>query len=441
MPTPALKKRVVMENRITQLGIIKRMEKWIGLLDCNNFFVSCERLFRPDLAGKPVAVLSSNDGCIVARSQEVKDIGIPMGVPYFKVKDILKTEGVTLFSGNPTLYRDVSTRVFKAMRTVLEDIDKYSIDEAFFVLEGTPQEVERKALVIKDRVEQLAGIPVSVGVAKSKTLAKLANDEAKRTTGVFVMDENDWKERCPKTDLSKVWGIGSQLSKRFRAVGLITVEDLLNSDDSQLKSIFGIVGLRLKTELNGANFVASERSNGLQKSLMSSRTFKETTEDISVLQKSLAYHINKVGEELRILNLETKCLRVNISPSRYGDFALQNASAEGLFAKPTNITSELLKEGNVLLEQLFKEAVPYKKLGVLAANLTSAEVTQLGMFDDEDRTKAKELQSAIDAINRKAGVGKIHLGTTISADTWKPRSDLRSPAYTTKWKDIPTVKA
>lgn len=417
------------------------MEKWVGLLDCNNFFVSCERLFRPDLVGKPVAVLSSNDGCIVARSQEVKDMGILMGVPYFKIKDSLKTNEITLFSGNPTLYRDVSRRVFNAMRTVLEDIDKYSIDEAFFVVEGSVEEVSEKALLIKDRVEQLVGIPVSVGVAKSKTLAKLANDEAKRTSGMFVMTQAKWEAKSLETNLSKVWGIGSQLQKRFRALNLLTVADLLGTDDSVIKSIFGVVGLRLKSELGGEIFIYGERSNKQQKSLMSSRTLKESTENIDVLRESLAYHINRVGEDLRRLKLQTDCVRVSIFPSRYGDFALQNTSGEVHFTRPTNVTSELLKESGKLLERIYTERVPYKKLAVLTVNLVSTEVNQLPMFEDVVGSKVEALQLSIDLINSKAGGGKIQLGTTIGAKKWKPRSDLKSPSYTTNWKEIPTVQA
>lgn len=417
------------------------MEKWMGLLDCNNFFVSCERLFRPDLVGKPVAVLSSNDGCIVARSQEIKDMGVPMGVPYFKIKDILKTEEVTLFSGNPTLYRDVSQRVFNAMKTILGDIDKYSIDEAFFVIEGNEEEVANKAQQIKDKVEQLVGIPVSVGIAKSKTLAKLANDQAKKTTGMFVMSQTEWRERSAETSLAKVWGIGAQLQKRCRALGLLNVADLLATDDSLIRNAFGIVGLRLKNELSGEAFVPGERSHGQQKSLMSSRTFKESTQDINVLHESLAYHVNRIGEDLRRLNLQTDCVRISISPSRFGDFALQNTTGEVHFTKPTNATSELLRESNKVLERIFTAQVPYKKLGVLTTNLVSTEVTQLPMFEDVSSAKTEALQASIDLINRKAGGGKIQFGMTRGATSWKPRSDLRSPAYTTKWSDIPTVQA
>lgn len=415
------------------------MDSWVALLDCNNFFVSCERLFRPDLVGKSVIVLSSNDGCVVARSQEVKDIGIPMGVPYFKIKDIIETNNIQVFSGNPTLYRDISKRVFKAMKEVLDDIEQYSVDEAFFVIKNKkPEAIARK---VKDKVEQMVGVPVSIGVARSKTLAKLASKEAKKTNGVFFMNATEWERRQSSTLLSQVWGIGGQMSKRLRAHGLETVQDLLLADTSNIQQLFGIVGVRLKNELSGVKTKSEKKGENSQKSLMSSRTLKEATEDIEVLRASLAHHINHVAEELRGLNLKARHLKVYISPSRFGDFALQNAVAEVSFDTPTNVTSTMLQAGNKLLDTMFKAGVPYKKLGVLTSDLASLNLTQLGMFETIGPSKIDELQASIDVINKTAGTGKIQVGTITHRDDWKPRSEQRSPAYTTKWTDLATVKA
>jgi DNA polymerase V len=414
------------------------MKNQIGLLDCNNFFVSCERLFRPDLKGQPVLVLSSNDGCVVARSQEVKDIGIPMGVPYFKIKDILRTNDVAVFSGNPALYRDLSRRVFSSMSSVVGPIDKYSIDEAFFSVNESDS--RKLAALVKDTVEREVGMPVSVGVGASRTLAKLANDTAKRTNGVSIIDKDNWRKVVISTELSAVWGIGAAMSKRFKEHGLRTVLDFISLEDRQVTKLFGVVGSRLKSELLGG-FLYESVEESQRKSLMSTRTLRNETTDIRVLRAALTYHVNYVADQLRSLQLKASHLKIFISPSRFSDFALQNKAAEVDFTKPTNQTGTLLKSALMLLDRVYVDDVPYKKVGVLTNNLIPADVEQMALFGNIEEAKMEGLQTAIDDINKVALGGKIRVGMVAQDDAAKPRSDLRSPSYTTKWNDLATVKA
>lgn len=362
-----------------------------------------------------------------------------MGVPYFKVKDIIKTNNVAVFSGNHELYRDISKRVFKAMKEVLDDIEQYSVDEAFFVIESDAP--EKVAESVKDKVEQLVGIPVSIGVAKSKTLAKLANDEAKRTTGIKVFTEADFARAKDVTNLYQIWGVGNGMSKRYRDYGIDTISDLVSIEDRQLKQVFGVVGLRLKNELLGNVVIGKNGPEVAQKSLMSSKSLPDATFDISLLQSALAHHVNSAAEALRKKNLKAGYLKVYIAPSRHGDFAFYNASAEYVFDKPSNITSVILKEATALLQKIYKNDVPYKKVGILMADLVNAEIEQIDLFAPEKNVDIELLQSSIDKINAKAGKGKILIGRTESDSKWKPKSELRSPSYTTRWKDLVTVKA
>jgi DNA polymerase V len=246
----------------------------IGLLDCNNFFVSCERLFRPDLLKKPVAVLSSNDGCIVARSQEVKDLGVPMGIPYFQVKDVLTKANATLFSSNFTLYRDISARVMETLEKEVGFCDVYSIDEAFF--EVSDDATEADVLSIRSRVMQDVGLPVSIGVASTKTLAKQASVMAKKGNGVCILTESLWKEKMETAQCSSVWGLGRQTTAKLRELGVKTVAEFLALDRSVVRKHFGVGGDRIYMELTGVVVhKLGSQSLDVQQSIMSTRSFEK----------------------------------------------------------------------------------------------------------------------------------------------------------------------
>ncbi|MBP9843275.1 MAG: Y-family DNA polymerase, partial [Candidatus Pacebacteria bacterium] len=334
------------------------MQKWVGLLDCNNFFVSCERLFRPDLREKPVVVLSSNDGAVVARSKEIKDKGIPMGVPYFQIKDIIKDIGATTFSSHFALYRDISRRVFEAMRKELDRVEQYSVDEAFFILQGEEGTVLEIAKKVKDRVEREVGIPVSVGIARSKTQAKYANTVSKKTTGLYLLTDEDWGVVQKKVRLGELWGVGLRSAEAFKRHGLTTVEHLLALERRQVDELFGVAGVRLWQELQGIASSQITRKSFVKQSILHSRSFKNTTTDLTVLQDAVAYHIREAAEDLRAQSQKTKSLQVTLGTSRHGDYFLHGGRAVRQFDVATNDTFALLRAGSELLKELYAVGVP-----------------------------------------------------------------------------------
>jgi DNA polymerase V len=418
------------------------MEQWIGLLDCNNFFVSCERLFRPDLVRKPVLVLSSNDGCVVARSQEIKDKGVSMGVPYFQVKDIIKDSNATMFSSHFALYRDISRRVFEVMRAELDTIEQYSVDEAFFNLEGNDISIlESRLHELKDKVERVVGIPVSLGLAKSKTLAKYAGSVAKRTNGVFILSSNEWGSRVSTVKLGELWGVGLRLTVAYKNKGIITATDLIRLEQRQVQELFGVVGVRLWQELQGIASIALKRQLQTQKSILSSRSFKATSSDKSVLQDAVAYHVREAAADLRAMKQKTTSIQVHLGTSRHGDYLLQGGTLAATLPNPTNDTFVLLKAASQLVEKLFKDSVPYKKAGVLLTNFSPELVNQLELFVDTQEDKTKGLMPVIDSINHGMGRNSLLLGSHLQTKKWQSSQESRSPAYTTSWKDIAIVKA
>lgn len=411
------------------------------MLDCNNFFVSCERLFRPDLKGKPVVVLSSNDGCVVARSQEIKDKGIPMGVPYFQIKDIIKDISATTFSSHFALYRDVSRRVFEVMRKEIDTIEQYSVDEAFFTMTGSLEEVNGNTRSLKDRVELEVGVPVSVGVSLSKTQAKYASSVAKKAGGMYVMTQSEWFERTPTIPLFSIWGIGQRSAEAYRKHGIETVADLLKLERRQALGLFGVVGERLWLELKGVPSGALSKRREHQKSILNSRSFKGTTSDLAVLKDAVASHVREAAEDLRSMDLKAGCIQVSLGTSRHGDFILQGGSKHTVFGEPTDDTFLFLKTTMNLVDEIYRTDVPYKKAGVLLTDFTPKTVQQLSIFDKKVETKTASLMPVIDALNRVVGRDSIVLGSRLQTNKWQSSTQSKSPAYTTDWSEIKTVKA
>jgi len=414
-------------------------QKWIGLLDCNNFFVSCERLFRPDLVGKPVIVLSSNDGCVIARSQEVKDMGVPMGVPYFQIKDIIKKQGIITFSSHLTLYRDISRRVFTTMQNELKAIDQYSIDEAFFTtaLEN-PQEL---ALDLKQTIEREVGIPVSIAVAKTKTLAKFANTIAKKETGVFCLQADQWERLAGVTKLSAIWGVGGGMELQFKQHNIVFVADLLAADAARIERLFGKHGVRLQNELRGIPAFFADSVDVQQQSIMSSRSFKNTTEDFATIADAVAYHVRHTAADLRRQHQTTQELRVSIRPGRHSDFFMRGGSAVATLTAPTNDSIELMQVAQRLLKDLFEPGVPYKKAGVTLTRLQSSDVSQAQLFGESVQSQNSKLMAVIDALNAKQGKESVLLGSHLRTVGWQSQAQLRSPKYTTAWSELAVVKA
>ncbi len=410
----------------------------IGVLDCNNFFVSCERLFRPDLMNRPVVVLSGNDGCVVARSKEVKDKGIPMGVPYFQVKDTLTEIKATAFSSNFALYRDISKRVFEVVKSEIGAIEQYSIDECFFTVDSDNIELIK---LVKTKVEKQVGIPVSIGLADSKTQAKYVNTLAKKTNEVVVFDNERWQSEASVVRLSEIWGVGVNRSRTFAKHDISTVSDLCSVPEFVVKNLFGIEGLRLQAELLGKAVLPVKSLASPQKSVSSSRSFAETTNNLFTLEDAILFHIYQATKNLEMMDLSTSSLRIAIYPSRFGDYLLQGSSLEVSFATPTRDLFQLNREAKKLLKSCYKAGVPYKKVGVSMTNLTASAQKTNCLFTTETKISS-EVSQVLFAINSFHKKPLLQLGRIEKKiRNWDTKKTKLSPAYTTKWTALKKVKA
>lgn len=411
----------------------------IGLLDCNNFFVSCERLFRPDLEGKPVAVLSSNDGCIVARSQEVKDLGIAMGVPHFQIKDLCKKENITLFSGNLTLYRDISARVMQILAQEVGKCEIYSIDEAFFMLQNDVQEDDLH--YIRDVVMKKVGIPVSVGGAPTKTLAKQASSIGKKNGGFYLLTQEDWQKRASEVRCGEIWGLGRQTASKLSEMGIKTVADFMALTPAQLRQNFGVSTERIYSELHGKPvFPVGENSESVRKSIASTRSFASTTMQQEDVESAVAQHVTNVAEKLRQRKLLTSKMHVQIQTNRFGDFFLQGDSTEIILNEPSASTAELLRLALGAVRKMYTKGVPYKKAGVSVSGLMPESYVTQDLFAEKVPETNSKIDDITDIINNKFGRGALR-SAAILGNRAGSKAQLRSKQYTTSWKDIPIVTA
>lgn len=413
--------------------------KYIGLADCNNFFASCERVFRPDLWGKPVVVLSSNDGAIVARSEEVKKLGVPMGVPYFKVKNELEKAGAKVFSSNFDLYSDISRRVMDTLREELGVIYQYSVDEAFFTMEVASVKTAHTELSrLKKLVQKNVGVPVSFGLAPTMTLAKYASELEKRGTGVSILTTKDWESKRDTVSLSEIWGVGGATTRKMREHNLITVSDFLSADNSRIEKLFGVYGTRLLSELSGVPAKLPESDDSAQKSIMSTRSFSKTTTSLAVLEEALAYHTARAAEQLRTHHTKARKISIFIGTNRHSEWVLQGGTAESILPYPTNDTIVLLREVERLARSIFTKDVPYKKAGVILSHIVADDNLQLDLFGAVDNTDNK-LMSVIDKVNKNLGKDSITIGRARYKESWSNNHNFQSPRYTTSWSDIPTL--
>lgn len=414
--------------------------QYIGLLDCNNFFVSCERLFRPDLLKKPVVVLSSNDGCVVARSQEIKDKGIPMGVPYFQVKDTLSDMDAVLFSSHFALYRDISRRVFAVARRELGEIEQYSIDECFFLVESS--EAEEIIGRVKRVIEREVGIPVSCGVATSKTQAKYASAIAKKTSGLKVLSPQEWQKQQTDIPLAALWGVGAARAKNFSAFGLKTVADFLALPVAVIGQHFGIEGVKLYQECSA--IVADPNSVGriiTPKTVMSSRSFAEPSTEFGVIESALSYHLHELVRGLWEKDLLAKTVRIFIYSSRYSDYFLQGASEQIECTVATNDLFLLKKHVSTLLGRAFRSDVPYQRAGVVLG--VESPVGHTAPLFAEPHVATREVSAVVAAINKRFKDTPVRLGSVAKPKNgaWLSRRSRLSPGYTTQWAEVCRVHA
>jgi len=412
-----------------------------GLVDCNNFYASCERVFRPDLEGKPVAVLSNNDGCIIARSQEVKDLGVPMGAPMFKWKDTIEQQGIAVFSANSSLYGDLSSRVMNVLKDNCPTVEVYSIDEAFLDLSLIPRDqLGDYCAQLKSQVRKWTGIPVSIGVAPTKTLAKLANHIAKKNpkaNGCWLLMGTEQK-RLSSIEVGEVWGVGRRLSKRLNIAGINTVWQLSQMNKALARDMASVNMERTIRELNGEPCLALELTQQPRQRILVSRSFGHDVSSYNSLRAAIVTYATRAGEKLRKQDSHTQSISVFIHTNPFSDSAPQyKGSLEIPLDHPSNDPSVLANAASMGLKHIFKEGYSYKRGGVMLDQVLPKHVAQLCLFSA--RPEQHKLGGVLDAINAKMGSNAIRFAATDVGSEWQMNQNRRSPRYTTRWSDLKVV--
>lgn len=411
----------------------------IALIDCNNFYASCERVFQPQLNHSPVVVLSNNDGCVIARSDESKALGIPMGAPIFKLKELVKQHQISCFSSNFPLYGDMSSRVMSILSSFSPEIEIYSIDEAFLALDGFQLDLETYAHTIKKKVEQCTGIPISIGIAPTKALAKTANRIAKkfkeRTKGVYIIDNEEKRIKALKwLKVEDIWGIGRQLSKRLQAQHCYNALEFTRLNDQWVRKEFSVVGLRLKKELQGEKTLFLEQPQN-KKSIATTRSFKENIADLDALEERVATFAVHCAEKLRKQKSSCRMISVFLRSNPF-DKSQPNVFRNTTISLPYDSDSSILiaSYAKRALRHIYKEGIPYKKAGVLVLGLQPSENQQLNLFCDS-KPKHKDLMNVMDKMNKRYG-NTLQLGSQNTTKKWLMRQENLSKRYTTDINEL-----
>ena len=417
-----------------------------ALVDCNNFYVSCERVFQPQYNGKPVVVLSNNDGCIISRSYEAKEIGIPMGAPEFKVRDVIKQHNIKVFSSNYALYGDLSQRVMKILEKFCPSVEVYSIDEAFLNFDGMfISDYHQYGSEVQKKLMKWLSIPTGIGFAPTKALAKIANRIAKkfpeRTNGVYVVDTEDRRIKALKwTKIEDVWGIGYRLTKKMQAQQILTAYDFtLPHNETFIKKEMGVVGLRLKYELEGKSVLSLEEPK-TKKNIAITRSFEKDITSYSELKERVSTFASVCAEKLRKQNsccygvvLFLKKDKFKANGARYNFYKMATLPF------PSNTSFSISNLALKMLSELYKEGDSYKKAGVIVTEIIPANQRQFHLFDDEN-PKFQKIMEVIDKQHAKIGARKIRLGNQDLQRTWKMKQYHLSNKYTTNFKEILEVK-
>jgi len=417
------------------------MKQIFALVDCNNFYVSCERVFNPALKGRPIVVLSNNDGCIVSRSGEAKALGIGMGVPAFEVKDLMDKEGVQALSSNYTLYADMSGRVMGILSYFTPSIEIYSIDEAFLNFSGMNSCLTDYGQRIRHRIKKWTGIPVSIGIAGTKTLAKLANRIAKKTESADgVVDLTDYS-RLPgilaQTGVEHIWGIGYRTALKLKRAGIRDALALKDADISWIRKKFGVVRIRTVYELRNMSCYGLEENPPLRKSVAVSRSFGEPIETLEQLRETSACFASRAGEKLRREGLAAGVMTLFVMTSRFIRSRYFNSHTVE-FPTPTNNTVELIRNAADCICKLYRKGCMFKKSGIVLGGLVDEKRIQMNLFDKVDRTKYRRLMCAVDAVNSRANTS-LRWAAGGLGQSWQVRFKKRSARYTTRWDELVKV--
>ena len=411
-----------------------------ALVDCNNFYATCERVFRPDLKGRPIIVLSNNDGCVVARSAEAKALGIKMGVPVFQIADSIHRNGIEVFSSNYALYADMSRRVMQILEGMAPGLEIYSIDEAFLDVRGI-RDLQGFGEKVRRTIRQWTGITVSVGIAQTKTLAKIATHGAKKfaaTGGVVVLTDSARQNKLMSLmPVNDVWGIGRKLTQQLEAIGIKTALDLADSDIQSMRRRFNVVLARTVTELQGVSCLKLEEVSTPKKEIVSSRSFSKRITALDEMRQAVSQYTERACAKLRRERQFARSIGVFIHTSPfatskpgYSNFCRASAPFH------TNDTLAFCELSKRILEQIWKDGFEYNRAGVMLSDFSSSLTRQRTLFDQPERDN-KLLMAAIDRINNS--VGSIHIAATGINQSWAMKRERLSPAYTTRWQDLPVV--
>lgn len=418
----------------------------IALIDCNNFFVSCERVFAPKLASRPVLVLSNNDGCVIARSNEVKALGVPMGVAFFKVRDIIERHDVAVFSSNFALYSDMSRRVVATLKHLVPEVEVYSVDESFVDLSHIPEDaLEEEGRRIQETILRWTGLPVSVGIATTKTQAKLANYHAKHQStlgGVCVLtQEEDLQEALRHTAIGEIWGIGRQWSVKLKKHGVYTAADFVAKPRAWVKKMMHIYGAKVYEELRGLPCLSFDDEGDHKKSIRVSRSFPHPISNRDDIEAAVTSFASQVAKKLRDEDLLAKTVRVMLYTNRFTEHYFRPSTL--IFPEnPTHDTREIIKVALTGLSEIYDPVQHYKKAGVMVMDLEPLSSYSGSLFDQTDRKKVAELFGALDEINNKMGRDAVYFGVGQPKHKrrFQGKRDKTSPRYTTCWAEIPEVR-
>ena len=420
-----------------------------ALIDCNNFYASCERVFQPHLNGKPVVILSNNDGCVIARSNEAKSLGIPMGAPAFKYKEIFQKNKVQIFSSNFTLYGDISNRVMSIISRYVPDVEIYSIDEAFLDLENLALESHDAAndfgVYCRNIVKQWVGIPVRIGIAPTKTLTKVASYLAKQQThhpGIFSITNNqkDIETALKRVPIHQVWGVGRRLNKKLSDSGMKNAYDLACSNIPLIRKKYSVVLERTVRELRGERCLAMDENPAPKKQIVVSRSFGTRVTDLKTLRPIVSNFAVRAAEKLR--NEKQKCSQVSVfvRTSPFSDHKPQHTGYKTIeFSTPTNDTRDILIAAKKALLPIFKPGYDYAKAGILLSRFSNEETKQYSLFKDPNEPKENsKFMKYIDELN--AYETQIYFASQ-NTKKWSPmKQNMTSPKYTTSWYELPIAK-
>ena len=406
---------------------------YFALIDANNFYASCERLFRPDLDHQPIVVLSNNDGCVIARSNEAKDLGVEMGIPFYKIRDLCHRHHIHIFSSNYALYGDLSQRLMDLISAQYSAMEVYSIDEAFILLNPNEQHLIDQ---LRHDIRQQIGIPVSIGIGPTKTLAKVANYIAKKVLHqpIFTLDQSniEWLKHIRIED---VWGIGRQWSKKLIALNIHTAQDLANTNPALIQKAFNVVLMRITKELNGISCLALEQPSD-KKSILSSKSFSKPLQDYHLINQALSSYCARACQKLRAQQSKAGYIQVFLKTNPFSKKRPQYHNTCGyLLTTPTDDTRLLVSSAKMCLKAIFRNGYTYHKAGIMLSNLQPNHIQQHHLlYDHIDLNDS--MMTVLDRINHRFGKNTLKIAAEGLQQQWRPRCQKKSPNYTTRWSEI-----